>query len=133
MSQGFRPLVSAACVAVIGVVMCFAQAEQGGISGSVVDASGASVAKARVAATNQATGAVTRVETTADGYYKIPYLPAGKYSLAVKTESGETPGVEVSGRVHTVRVSADGPVLEVEGAGSVPFYKIVEFSQGQAA
>lgn len=60
-------------------------------------------------------------------------LKPGKYSLAVKTESGETPGVEVSGRVHNVRVSADGPVLEVEGAGSVPFYKIVEFSQGQAA
>lgn len=60
-------------------------------------------------------------------------LKPGKYSLAVKTESGETPGVEVSGLVHNVRVSADGPVLEVAGAGSVPFYKIVEFSQGQAA
>jgi len=60
-------------------------------------------------------------------------LKPGKYSLAVKTESGETPGIEVSGLVHNVRVSADGPVLEVEGAGSVPFYKIVEFSQGQAA
>lgn len=60
-------------------------------------------------------------------------LKPGKYSLAVKTESGETPGIEVSGQVHNVRVSADGPVLEVEGAGSVPFYKIVEFSQGQAA
>ena len=51
----------------------------------------------------------------------------------MKTESGETPGIEVSGLVHNVRVSADGPVLEVAGAGSVPFYKIVEFSQGQAA
>lgn len=60
-------------------------------------------------------------------------LKPGQYSLAVKTESGETPGIEVSGLVHNVRVSADGPVLEVEGAGSVPFYKIVEFSQGQAA
>ena len=60
-------------------------------------------------------------------------LKPGKYTLAVKTESGETPGVEVSGVVHNVRVSADGPVLEVQGAGSVPFYKIVEFSQGQAA
>lgn len=60
-------------------------------------------------------------------------LKPGKYSLAVKTESGEKPGVEVSGLVRNVRVSADGPVLDVEGAGSVPFYKIVEFSQGQAA
>lgn len=60
-------------------------------------------------------------------------LKPGRYSLAVKTESGETPGIEVSGQVHNVRVSADGPVLEVQGAGQVPFYKIVEFSQGQAA
>ncbi|WP_152219146.1 flagellar hook capping FlgD N-terminal domain-containing protein [Pseudomonas sp. SCB32] len=60
-------------------------------------------------------------------------LKPGKYSLAVKTDSGETPGVEVSGLVNNVRVSADGPVLDVQGAGQVPFYKIVEFSQGQAA
>ncbi|MCP8462723.1 flagellar hook assembly protein FlgD [Pseudomonas sp. ZM23] len=60
-------------------------------------------------------------------------LKPGKYTLAVKTESGEAPGVEVSGLVNNVRVSADGPVLDVQGAGSVPFYKIVEFSQGQAA
>lgn len=60
-------------------------------------------------------------------------LKPGKYTLAVKTESGEAPGVEVSGLVNNVRVSADGPVLDVQGAGSVPFYKIVEFSHGQAA
>lgn len=60
-------------------------------------------------------------------------LKPGKYSVAVKTESGESPGVEVSGLVNNVRVSADGPVLDVKGAGQVPFYKIVEFSQGQAA
>ena len=79
--------------------MCFAQAEQGGIAGSVVDASGASIAKARIAATNQATGAVTRVETTAEGYYKIPYLPAGKYSMTVESAGFAT---------HKV---ADVPVL----------------------
>ncbi|MCX6621261.1 MAG: carboxypeptidase regulatory-like domain-containing protein, partial [Acidobacteria bacterium] len=99
MPQRFRPLVNAVGVAMACALMCFAQAEQGGIAGSVIDASGASVAKARIAATNQATGAVTRVETTAEGYYKIPYLPAGKYSMTVESAGFAT---------HKV---ADVPVL----------------------
>ena len=90
MSQRFRPLVNAAIVAVFCASMCFAQAERGGISGSVVDASGASMAKARISATNQATGAVTRVETTEEGFYKIPYLPAGKYSLVMESDGFAT-------------------------------------------
>ena len=43
--------------------------------------------------------------------------------------SGEAPQVEINGRVNHVRVSADGPVLEVQGTGSVPFYNIVEFGR----
>ncbi len=61
----------------------FAQVEQGAITGIVVDPTGASIPKANVTATNQATGTVAVAETTDDGYYKIPYLPAGKYNVAV--------------------------------------------------
>ena len=57
---------------------CIAQVEQGAITG-VVDSTGASIPKAKVTATNQATGAIAVAETTDEGYYKIPYLPAGKY------------------------------------------------------
>lgn len=56
-------------------------------------------------------------------------LAPGTYTLAVETDSGESPKVEVSGLVSNVRVSSEGPVLEVQGAGSVPFYNIVEFGQ----
>jgi Carboxypeptidase regulatory-like domain len=63
--------------------VCFAQVEQGAITGAVVDPTGASIPKAKVTATNQATGTVATTETTDDGYYKIPYLPAGKYKLTV--------------------------------------------------
>ncbi len=66
--------------------LCFAQAEQGAISGSVTDPTGATIPQAKVTATNQATGAVATVETTEDGYYKLPYLPAGKYNLAIEKE-----------------------------------------------
>ncbi|WP_330208547.1 MULTISPECIES: flagellar hook capping FlgD N-terminal domain-containing protein [unclassified Pseudomonas] len=57
-------------------------------------------------------------------------LPAGKYEVAIKTSSGEIPKVEIGGVVSNVRVSSEGPVLEVQGIGSVPFYNIVEFGAG---
>jgi flagellar basal-body rod modification protein FlgD len=41
--------------------------------------------------------------------------------------------VEVTGKVNGVRVSANGPVLDVTGAGSVPFYNITEFGQTSLA
>src|SRR5437762_1578605 len=75
------PLLTAAYA-----VICFAQVEQGAITGVVVDPTGASTPKAKVTATNQATGVVATTETTEEGYYKIPYLPAGKYKLAVEKD-----------------------------------------------
>jgi Outer membrane receptor for ferrienterochelin and colicins len=63
-----------------------AQVEQGAITGLVVDPTGASIANAKVSATNQATGTVATAQTTEDGYYKLPYLAAGKYNLAVERD-----------------------------------------------
>ena len=63
-------------LAVVSALPCLGQVERGGISGFVVDPTGASMAKVKVSATNQATGAVARVETTDDGYYKIPFFIA---------------------------------------------------------
>src|SRR5438105_7017030 len=71
-------LLMATCAAT-----CFAQAEQGTITGVVVDASGASVPKAKITAVNQATGATAAAETTDEGYYRLPYLHAGKYRVSV--------------------------------------------------
>ncbi|AQT59851.1 flagellar hook assembly protein FlgD [Cellvibrio sp. PSBB023] len=60
-------------------------------------------------------------------------LAAGQYKVEATTDAGEYPRVEVSGLVTHVRVSADGPVLDVAGAGAVPFYKITEFGQTPVA
>lgn len=60
-------------------------------------------------------------------------LNPGKYTLEVNSDSGEFPTLEINGLVSKVRVSADGPVLEVAGAGAVPFYKITEFGQAPLA
>lgn len=56
-------------------------------------------------------------------------LAPGPYMIEAETDAGEYPSIEVSGQVSRVRVSAEGPVLDVVGAGSVPFYKITEFGQ----
>lgn len=60
-------------------------------------------------------------------------LAPGKYNVEISSDSGEYPTLEVNGLVSNVRVSADGPVLEVAGAGAVPFYKITEFGQAPLA
>src|SRR6266567_2744973 len=76
-------LLIASLLLATSAFVCLAQVEQGAIAGVVVDSTGASMPKANVTATNQATGTVAVAETTDDGYYKIPYLPAGKYNVAV--------------------------------------------------
>ncbi|WMI97596.1 flagellar hook capping FlgD N-terminal domain-containing protein [Pseudomonas chlororaphis subsp. aurantiaca] len=56
-------------------------------------------------------------------------LKPGKYDIEVKSGSDERYVVEVKGKVSNVRLGSDGPVLDVAGVGSVPFYKITEFSE----
>src|SRR4051812_25688145 len=81
-----KSILVAALLAAATAGVSRGQVEQGAISGAVVDSSGASVPQARVSATNIATGVVATTETTDDGYYKLPYLPAGKYNVAVQKD-----------------------------------------------
>jgi outer membrane receptor protein involved in Fe transport len=55
----------------------------GTFSGQVTDPSGAAVADAQIKITNQETGIVTTKETAADGYYTVPLLKPGIYSIEV--------------------------------------------------
>ena len=62
----------------------------GSIQGTVTDPSGAIVAGATVTATNIATG-VTTVHTTTDaGFYVLPLLTPGEYSVTVKAAGFQT-------------------------------------------
>jgi hypothetical protein len=89
MSRKLGFLIASSILATNAVV-CLAQVEQGAITGLVLDAAGALVPNAKVTATNPATGVVAQAETTGDGYYKIPYLTAGKYNLTVAKEGFST-------------------------------------------
>src|SRR5690349_12397568 len=93
----------------MSATFCFAQVEPGAITGNIADASGASVPRAKVKATNQETGVVVTTETTDDGYYKLPYLPAGKYNVSVEKAGFSTSSVKdvpvLVGQSATVNVA----------------------------
>ena len=62
----------------------------GSIEGTVTDPLGAVVADATVTATNVATGVVTIRKTTDAGFFVLPLLTAGEYTVTVKATGFET-------------------------------------------
>ena len=58
-----------------------AQTEQQ-ISGTVTDSTGAAVASATVTVTNEGTGASRTTTASTEGYYVVPNLPVGTYTVA---------------------------------------------------
>ena len=67
-----------------------AQAGTGTLTGRIIDAQGASIPGALVTATEEATGAVRTATSDVDGGFRLPGLPAGRYSVEV-TLSGFAP------------------------------------------
>src|SRR5215813_1411294 len=120
------PLFAAA---ILLATSAFAQVEQGAITGVVVDATNASIPNAKVTAKNETTGGLATAATTEEGYYKLPYLPAGKYALTVEKEGfslnrinavpvlvGQNTTINITlkaGTVHEeVTVTANAAVIE---------------------
>jgi hypothetical protein len=62
----------------------------GSIQGAVTDPSGAVIAGAAVTATNVATGVETARKTTESGFFVLPVLPAGEYTVTVKATGFQT-------------------------------------------
>jgi Carboxypeptidase regulatory-like domain len=61
-----------------------AQDPRGTIAGRVVDRSGAVVPRVVVRATNAGTSVTTRATANDQGYYEIPYLLAGTYTVGAE-------------------------------------------------
>ena len=110
----------------------FAQSDRGTITGTVLDASGASV-PAAITITNAATGVEYSSVATNTGNYAVPQLPAGRYNLTATapgfsqyTQEGITVQVaqtarvdivlKVGGVTDKVTVTADAVLLKLEGA-----------------
>ncbi len=101
--------------------------------GNVSDASGAPVAAAQVVALNEGTQETFTAATNADGYYEIPFVKSGTYTITVKKDgfsTAVTKGVAVSanqtartdfglkvGQVsESVEVTADVPPIKTDDA-----------------
>ena len=66
------------------------QAVNGSIRGRITDPAAAAIPTATVTVTNTATGFTRDVSSTGDGYYVIPNLPLGTYTVSFKKEGFET-------------------------------------------
>src|ERR1700685_4469809 len=76
-------LIFFACLATFSIPVA-AQSTFGSISGTVSDASGASMAGASVTLTNLGTGSTQTLATNPDGLYSFVNLNPGSYSLNVE-------------------------------------------------
>src|SRR5438309_38331 len=82
----FRLAVLAAVALIYSTANLSAQVNATGtFSGQVTDPTGAAVANANVKVTDQGTGIVTTKQTATDGYFTVPLLKPGTYSIEVST------------------------------------------------
>src|SRR5947209_18053451 len=132
-------MFSRVAVSILAISLAaFAQESRGTISGSVTDATGASIGSVKVIALEVRTG--TRVQTVSEstGHYTLPFLPPGDYQVSasfqgfkefirkgIQVGSGDHPVIdirlEIGDTATSVEVTADAPLLNTENA-----------SQGQA-
>src|SRR5260370_3783837 len=86
----------------------------GTFSGQVTDAAGAAVPNAQVKITEQDTGVAVTRPTSGDGYYTVPLLKPGVYSIEV-TAPGFSTGVPKSLPIHIQQVVHQDFKLQVGG------------------
>ncbi|HEX5481303.1 MAG TPA: TonB-dependent receptor, partial [Terriglobia bacterium] len=122
-----------AFLALVFTAMAVAQVQNGSITGSVSDPSGAVLPHVTVQALNEATQAHYMAVTTSSGQYTLPSLPIGLYTLSVqatgfkrdvqthvRVEVGQREAVNftltVGSEVQTVQVTASAPALQTQSA-----------------
>ncbi|MBB5343750.1 TonB-dependent receptor [Tunturibacter empetritectus] len=71
-------------------VVSFAQVSTGTIAGTITDSNGAVVPNATVVITDTATGIVTKSVTSATGFYSVPNLQIGPYTVSVSVTGFST-------------------------------------------
>ena len=95
-----------------------AQTFRGTILGTVTDATGATVAGAKVTVKNTDTGLIRTTESQVDGSYRVPELPIGTYDVTIDKENFQTSvtsgvKVDVSGEKRVDSALKPGAVQEL--------------------
>src|SRR5581483_2843269 len=129
-----RSITLLAAAVIVTTGLAFSQAVNGTIVGTVTDATGGVIVKARVTLTETNTKVVHSKLTNEAGYYDFPEMPPGTYEVAVEmpgfkrgVRGGVTLAANTSPRVdmelspgevtQTIEVSAAAaPVLQTERA-----------------
>lgn len=78
--------LGAAVAALATLQLANAQTVTGAITGTVTDPSGAVVASAHVTAHNVATGVDAATVTNGSGFYRLEFLPIGRYTVAIEAD-----------------------------------------------
>src|SRR5215510_3650940 len=100
---------------------------QGSITGTVTDSSGALVPGAEVIATNTATGASFNTTSTSDGFFEFQLLPVGTYDIDAKKQgfnplSAKGVKLTIGAKLNLnleLKVSAQGETVVVTGEAPV--------------
>ena len=130
--------ISVTHVAVLLVLVCsgvavWAQSENGRITGTVTDSTGAVVSGATMNVTSQATARVVTVQSGSAGEYSVNALKPGPYKLEVTAPNFKTVTQDVTVAVgqaqtlnftlttgtvsETVQVSSEAPMVETTTSG----------------
>ena len=134
-------LTCVALAVLLGLAVCApAQTNTSGeISGLVTDASGAILTRAAVTVLNKDNGTQRSTSTNSDGYYRVPLLPPGAYTVTVTAASFQTftrdrVTVDIGHAVHLdfklqvgsvetkVEVSSEAPLIEPTNPNTTTSY-----------
>src|SRR5205807_7112344 len=80
----FSRVSRAALLGVFAAAAAFSQANNGRISGTVTDKTASVIAGATVTVVNQATNVTQKVTTNANGFYIVPDLPVGTFTVTAE-------------------------------------------------
>ncbi|MEO6966290.1 MAG: carboxypeptidase-like regulatory domain-containing protein [Acidobacteriaceae bacterium] len=128
-----RTLLGGVLALCLSLSVAFAQSVTGSITGEVTDPSGAVVPGAKVVAQNLDTGVESPTTTNTNGFYRIQFLPIGRYQVTVQAPGFNTETVppfnlevlqtptfnvklQVGSAATTLQVSAAAPILNTNDA-----------------
>jgi hypothetical protein len=121
-----RLIIAASVIAVILTMTASSQTFRGGISGSVVDSNGATIAGATLQLLNVGTGLARNQETTGAGEFNFPDLQVGLYTLSVTKQGFQTRKLEkvevavgkVTSLVITLTIGQTSETVVVQAAAA---------------
>src|ERR1700744_6814230 len=106
----------------VGSIKAIAQYEDGSLSGTIHDASGAVVPNATITVTNVNTGITAKVVSNSSGDYEVPSLHVGVYSIKAEatgfaSAEAKNISIAVAARQHSELTLQVGPGGRGPGGG----------------